>query len=529
MLRSHLYYILLLVAASTPLAAFEIVEPAPSHNNLIPGIHWETDTADYEHLIPSSHVTVFYSNNEVNDDGKIAVAHLWAEYFTDVVALEHSNYVESVHCGEPGDGGIADMTITFNDNKAYELAKKKWSPYGELLFIGANFTHTACFPDVHLDSNRFWVMSQIAFPVENDSNDLDVPNHITFRSLPIRFHEAIKDVDIKFGNQQKPLPGTHYVYKRNHPLSPTTQKGPQLIPRAEPGDSTTGGDIITTEEITLEGDLLSNGPDDQLANVTSEFIAADTNATAEFGFGAFPDADNDASLLSPDEIDPNYTSTSTYPVNEIIATDTNRVDSGVPTPTTTPRAFENSDGPISISSYNGTDPFVLVETANGNLVRRDNSSSLATGESRTFISQGGLIVSDDAERMFTLYADEIQAFGVSRIRLHKQDLVPKTALYVTFVPLRVEGLQQGILAVSTTDSKYYAPVICDLQGQDSKVFVVRFDTEDYVNEGLAFLQSEAARNFITGGIVSTCYTVMLTDGNGGLPVRDTSVPRFFDE
>jgi hypothetical protein len=143
---------------------------------VLPGVHWETDTADYAHLLPKSHVTVFYSDVEPDANGtihnlkhvnfiliciflgKMDVAHLWAEYITDVVALEHSQYVETVHCSERGPGGVADMTITFNDNAAYELAREQWSAYSELLFIGANFTHPACFPDVHEDSNRFWVM-----------------------------------------------------------------------------------------------------------------------------------------------------------------------------------------------------------------------------------------------------------------------------------------------------------------------------------------------------------------------------------
>ncbi|EPS37194.1 hypothetical protein H072_9160 [Dactylellina haptotyla CBS 200.50] len=498
--------------------AFSLQVFASGSKTLVPSIHWETDTADYAHLLPKSHVTVFYSDIETDSNGNFQVAHLWAEYFTDVVALEHSDYVETVHCGDPDAGGIADMTITFSNDNAYQLAKKEWSPYSELLFIGANFTHAACFPDVHQDSNRFWVMSQIAFPPAHDQGGGSSPQqHVTFRSLPIRFQDAIKDVDIKLGKQQKPLVGTPRVYKRYHPLSPTNQKGPQLLPRAE-GDVKTSqeDDIPTTEEITISSEMLAQGPDGQLSNVTSEFVVQDLDAFSQNGFGAFPGADSNSSLLAPDVITSSQEFSVTYAPSTIAPTDTGRVDEGVPTPTTAPDNFIQNDGPVMLASYNLSDPFVLVETSNGNLVRRDNATALGNAETKLFIVQSGLVVSDDSGRMFNLYQDEIQNFNVSRIRLHAQDLVPKTALFVTWVPVRVDGLKQGVLAISTTNSVYFAPVICDIQGQDSKVFAVPFDSLDHINVGLSFLQSSAAKTVITGGDVTNCYTILLTDGNGGL-------------
>ncbi|KAF3929114.1 hypothetical protein ABW20_dc0108537 [Dactylellina cionopaga] len=260
-----------------------------------------------------------------------------------------------------------------------------------------------------------------------DEQETPYQSHVTFRSLPIRFHDAIKDVDIKFGKQQKPLMGNSKVYKRDHPLSPTGRKGPSLLPR----DGTTDEDFtITTEEITVSDEFLSQGLDPQLSDVTTDFVSEDEAAYAANGFGFFPGADDSPSLLSPDVIDPNAVNSETYVASTIIPTNTGRVDDGVPTPTTTPAAFDQADGSVTLSSYNATDPFIIVALSNGNLVRRDETAALNAGETKTFTVQGGFVMSDDGERMFNLYQNEIQSFGVSRVRLHKEELVPKTALFV---------------------------------------------------------------------------------------------------
>ena len=93
------------------------------------------------------------------------------------------------------------------------------------------------------------------------------------------------------------------------------------------------------------------------------------------------------------------------------------------------------------------------------------------------------------------------AFNVSRIRLSTQDQVPKTADIITLVPIDYDGSGSAAEVYMAVDTKgnYFYPVVCDIQDQPSKLFLVADAAA-----GLQELMAEELRYIVTGGIVQEC-------------------------
>lgn len=99
-------------------------------------------------------------------------------------------------------------------------------------------------------------------------------------------------------------------------------------------------------------------------------------------------------------------------------------------------------------------------------------------------------------------------FGVSRFRLSTQDAVPKTAEMVTLVPVDYsEGASPKVYMALDSMGNSFFPVVCDVQGGASKVFLVA-DSE----AGLETLKGNGLRYIVTGGVVTDCYYLPFMGG-----------------
>ena len=105
------------------------------------------------------------------------------------------------------------------------------------------------------------------------------------------------------------------------------------------------------------------------------------------------------------------------------------------------------------------------------------------------------------------------AYNVSRLRLSPETAIPKTADLVGLVPVDTDGSGStaSVYAALATLGNVSVTVVCDIEGQNSKLFLVRD-----AGQGVAMLKEEELRWNVTRGVVSNCY--ILPWGAGVIPV-----------
>ncbi|KAF3933830.1 hypothetical protein ABW19_dt0200712 [Dactylella cylindrospora] len=121
---------------------------------------------------------------------------------------------------------------------------------------------------------------------------------------------------------------------------------------------------------------------------------------------------------------------------------------------------------------------------------------------RAFVYERGLIFADFQGRFIHIYQDELDKYGVSRLRAHTDTNTPATARYVELVA-NDGGFS---FAVDTLQNKY-ALVVCTYEGNEvpPKIFVV-----ESLTEGTSRLEQPDLENIITGGSVTSCEGLSFT-------------------
>jgi hypothetical protein len=120
----------------------------------------------------------------------------------------------------------------------------------------------------------------------------------------------------------------------------------------------------------------------------------------------------------------------------------------------------------------------------------------------SFATYHKVVVGDDSDWIMQYYPETMKKFGVSRFRMSSDQVLPESSDIVTLAPLDYDGSTDthGVyLAVSTTGDFFY-PVVCNINDQVSKIFLV----EDPV-KGLERLKNKDLRYIITGGVVSEFF------------------------
>lgn len=170
----------------------------------------------------------------------------------------------------------------------------------------------------------------------------------------------------------------------------------------------------------------------------------------------------------------------------------------------------NSDGSVFVTIHDSLNQYLLSADEDGgfNLQRIDDVDS-----GTTFLSYNGIVGSDDSERIMHYHPDLMAAFGVSRFRMSTIDSFPKTADIVTLAPLNADDstATPGVYVAADTQNHIYYPVVCNLQGQSSKIFLAADPVA-----GLQTLMREDLRYILTGGIVQNCFYLAFVNSGPGL-------------
>ncbi|KAH8879751.1 hypothetical protein GQ53DRAFT_833907 [Thozetella sp. PMI_491] len=143
-------------------------------------------------------------------------------------------------------------------------------------------------------------------------------------------------------------------------------------------------------------------------------------------------------------------------------------------------------------------------------------------------TSGAFVVGDSHGRFFHGYRDTLLSMGVSRLRLHAPDEMPRTAQPIVFAAATLEGSPENgtesqlpYLVASDLGGDIYFPILCvyDSGKVYSKLFIAN-DTET----GVATLMSNAqeVRSQVTGATVKECGYVPLTNGLSGVDVSQVA-------
>ncbi|KAF2219761.1 hypothetical protein BDZ85DRAFT_285178 [Elsinoe ampelina] len=169
-----------------------------------------------------------------------------------------------------------------------------------------------------------------------------------------------------------------------------------------------------------------------------------------------------------------------------------------------------------------TKKFFLMGCPDGNLYLRPRSEEGQAANltcSRVFQTSKNSLVGDGVSRLFHYYTDSMDKLGVSRLRLHKDNQMPKGSEFVNFYAFSnttgslsadenvndsPKGTKAYYLAQDRNKNQFYA-VLCsfDDPGKNpAKVFLAKD-----ADKGPEILMGEAVRESITGGIANGCYAL----------------------
>lgn len=90
----------------------------------------------------------------------------------------------------------------------------------------------------------------------------------------------------------------------------------------------------------------------------------------------------------------------------------------------------------------------------------------------------------------------------SRLRFSDEAHIPLTAEFVGLAPVNYDddSSTPDVYVIMDTNDSVFFPIVCDIQGQECKAFLV---TD--IAQGIAKLQEEALRHTVSDGVVEDCY------------------------
>ncbi|CAI6336214.1 unnamed protein product [Periconia digitata] len=191
-------------------------------------------------------------------------------------------------------------------------------------------------------------------------------------------------------------------------------------------------------------------------------------------------------------------------------------------------AYNDTNGTSYISLYDLSQTFLLTSCGNGNLYMQlnENLTALAAqgcGTLFAYETSTDLIYADGSSQLFYFYTDEMAITGVSRLRHSAIENVPLNTEYVSFAPKlpqvdpssspddqNIFSDDDPIYVAKTSDGTYYATTVCFYADPTlpPKIFLIS-DLE----WGIEMLKSPDVKYSITGGDVTDCLYLPLTNGN----------------
>jgi hypothetical protein len=110
------------------------------------------------------------------------------------------------------------------------------------------------------------------------------------------------------------------------------------------------------------------------------------------------------------------------------------------------------------------------------------------------------------------YPDVMDKYGVSRFRMNDYDHIPTTADFITLTPINDDGSDStpGVYVAVDTSGDVFFTVVCLLQNQQAKIFLVKD-----LDAGVAALTSGDLEYTVTGGVATYCSPMdFVSDGTG---------------
>ncbi|KAK6519825.1 hypothetical protein TWF506_000119 [Arthrobotrys conoides] len=145
-------------------------------------------------------------------------------------------------------------------------------------------------------------------------------------------------------------------------------------------------------------------------------------------------------------------------------------------------------------------PKVIIKDAADGLFLNTNADGTLflcnghCGSPAEFYTRSSIVVGDTHDRVIHIYSQELEQYGVSRLRLHNLDKLPNTSVIVglyEFQPTKV------VVVSSAHPDVFLLPVACRIEGQPTKMFVV-----NELESGIEALKTLGSS--IAGGKVLEC-------------------------
>lgn len=171
------------------------------------------------------------------------------------------------------------------------------------------------------------------------------------------------------------------------------------------------------------------------------------------------------------------------------------------------------NGNLFVSATSATDDLsVLTDSVTLSAVTFDNGAG--NTDAPAYLVNG-----DSAGRLLHYFPDEAAGLGASRLRLATWDKLPLGSQLVDLVPFAAGTDQEMLVALAAT-GEFLFPVMCAIEGQLNKVFLVKDGADGAAIS--AALEADDVKFVVTGGQASQCGPLALVASvvETGMPEDD---------
>jgi hypothetical protein len=268
----------------------------------------------------------------------------------------------------------------------------------------------------------------------------------------------------------------------------------RLVGEAEGGGGGGGGYIPPTETSTTLATSTTAAPaPEEPTTTTSPADAAETSTTV---------TEAPESSTTTEAPSSSSTTTASETTSSTSAEATPEPSLGLATVRDTTGALElqaGNNGNLFLSAIGSTSTSDLAVLTNGTTLA---ALTLPETDTDTYLIPG-----DSADRLLHYFPDEVAQLGASRLRLATWDKLPVGSKLINLVPVKAgSGTGEEMLVAVAADGSYLWPVMCAIEGQVNKVFLVRENDDAAIK---AALEAEDAKFVLTGGQASKCGVVAL--------------------
>ncbi|KAL2128665.1 hypothetical protein VTI74DRAFT_8854 [Chaetomium olivicolor] len=166
----------------------------------------------------------------------------------------------------------------------------------------------------------------------------------------------------------------------------------------------------------------------------------------------------------------------------------------------------DSTGALQLHPANNGNLFITVANTSEQLTLLTNGTTFTAMTIPGNTDTPYLINGDSIDRLLHYFPDEVSNLGASRLRLATWDKLPVGSRLINLVPVASDsGDAQTILIAVDAQGQYLWPVICAIENQLNKVFLLKDTSAD----ALAALEADDLKFVLTGGPTSKCSPLAL--------------------